>query len=75
MGRRKKIVGKFRGDIDGSGDIGLDSVFHKTPNITPNNEPFSQEMHLKIPLLSIGLKLSKLKSGCRVCSALHFLVK
>ncbi len=28
------------------------------------NEPFSHEMHLKIPLLSRGLKLSKSKPGC-----------
>jgi hypothetical protein len=31
-------------------------------------------MHLKIPLLSRGLKLSNPKPGCRV-SALHFSVK
>jgi hypothetical protein len=38
------------------------------------NEPFSQEMHLKIPLSSLGLKLSNPKPGCEV-SALHFFVK
>ncbi len=38
------------------------------------NEPFSQEMHLKIPLLSRGLKVSNSNPGCRV-SALHFFVK
>ncbi len=37
------------------------------------NEPFSQEMHLKILLTSRGLKLSKSKPGCRV-SALQFFV-
>jgi hypothetical protein len=37
----------------------------------PENDPFSQEMHLKILLLSRGLKLSNYKPGCRV-SALHF---
>jgi hypothetical protein len=38
------------------------------------NEPFIQEMHLKITLLSRGLKLSNSKPGCGV-SALHFFVK
>jgi hypothetical protein len=38
------------------------------------NKPFSQEMHLKILLLSRGLKLSNSKPGSRV-SALHFFVK
>ncbi len=41
------------------------------------DDKFSQEMHLKIPLLSQGLKLLKLlnsKPGCRV-SALNFFVK
>ncbi len=40
----------------------------------PKNEPFSQEMHLKIPRLCRGLKFSNSKPGCRV-SALHFFVK
>jgi hypothetical protein len=31
----------------------------------PKNKPFSQEMHLKIPLLSRGWMLSSSKSGCR----------
>jgi hypothetical protein len=38
-----------------------DSLFQKTPIIAPKkkkNEPFSQEKHLKIPLLSRGLKMS-----------------
>ncbi len=53
----------------------LDSLFQKTPIITPKkNEPFSQEMHMKIPLLSRGLKLMSSKAGCKV-SALHFSVK
>ncbi len=38
------------------------------------NEPFSQEMHLKIPPSSQGLKLSNSKPEYRV-SALHFFVK
>ncbi len=37
-------------------------------------EPFSQEMHLKIPLSSRGLRLSNSKPGCRV-SALCLFVK
>jgi hypothetical protein len=43
-------------------------------HIKNKNELFSQEMHLKIQLLSRGLKLSNSKPGCRV-SALHFFVK
>jgi hypothetical protein len=42
--------------------------------MTPKNEPFSQEMHLKIILSSRGLKLPNSKSGYGV-SALHFFVK
>jgi hypothetical protein len=38
-------------------DRRLDSLFQETPIITPKNEPFSQEMHLKILLLGRGLKL------------------
>jgi hypothetical protein len=41
---------------------------------TPKNKLFGQEMHLKIWLLSQGLKMSNSKSGYRV-SALHILVK
>jgi hypothetical protein len=48
--------------------------FFRKPRSSPQkNELFSQEMHLKIPLLSRGLKLSNSKPGCRV-SALHFLL-
>jgi hypothetical protein len=41
--------------------IGLDSLFQKTPMFTPKkkNEPLSQEMHLKILHLCIGLKMSR----------------
>ncbi len=49
-------------------------LFQKTPSNTPKNEPFSQEMHLKIPLQSRDLKLSNSKPSCRV-SALHSCVK
>ncbi len=57
-------------------EIGLDSraSFGKPRSSPSKNEPLSQEMHLKIPLLSQGLKLSNSKPGCRV-SALHFFVK
>jgi hypothetical protein len=52
----------------------LDSLVQKTPIISPKSEPFSQEMHMKIKLLSQGLRWSNSKPGCRV-SALHFFVK
>ncbi len=42
--------------------------------ITPKNKPFSQEMNLKIPPLSQGLKLSNYKPGCKLL-ALHVFVK
>ncbi len=48
--------------------------FRKPQSSPPENEPFSQEMHLKIPLLSRGFKLSNSKPRCRV-SALHLFVK
>jgi hypothetical protein len=52
--------------------MGLDSLYLKTPIIIQKEkELFSQEMHLRIPLLIQGLKLSNFKPGCRV-SALHF---
>ncbi len=54
-------------------DVGA-SLLQKTPIITPKHEPFSQEMHLKIPLLNRSLKLSNSKPGCRV-SAQHVFVK
>jgi hypothetical protein len=52
----------------------LTPSFRKPRSTPPKNEPFSQEMHLKIPLLSWGWKLSNSKPGCRV-SALDFFVK
>jgi hypothetical protein len=51
----------------------LTPSFRKPLSSSPNNKPFSQEMHLKIPLSSQGLKLSNSKPGCRV-STLHFFV-
>jgi hypothetical protein len=44
----------------------LDFLFQKTPIIAPKNESISQEIHLKIPPLTRGLKLSISKPGCRV---------
>jgi hypothetical protein len=70
----KKIV-EVRGGI-GAIRYVLTLSFRK-PRSSPRKEktePFSQEMHLKIPLLSQGLKLPNSKPGCRV-SALHFFVK
>jgi hypothetical protein len=49
----------------------LTSSFIKPRSSPPKNEPFSQDMHLKIPILSRGLKLSNSKPGCKV-SVLHF---
>jgi hypothetical protein len=53
---------------------GLNSPFQQTQIISPKNEPLSQEMHSKIPLLSRGLKLSNPIPGCRVF-VLHFVAK
>jgi hypothetical protein len=54
--------------------IGLD-LFPKNPDHQPaKKQPFNQEIHLKIPLLSRDLNLKNSKPGCRV-SALHFFVK
>jgi hypothetical protein len=66
-------VGMFRGNIGAIRQV-LTSSFRKPRSSPSKNELFSQEMHLKIPLLSRGLKLSNSKPGCRV-SALHFFVK
>jgi hypothetical protein len=66
-------VGELRGDIGAIRKVLTPSF--RIPRSTPSkNEPFSQEMHLKIPLLTWCLKLSNSKPGCRV-SALHFFVK
>jgi hypothetical protein len=66
-------VGESRGDIGAIREV-LTPSFRKLRSSLPKNKPFSQGMHLKIPLLSQGLKLSNSKPGCRV-SALHFFVK
>jgi hypothetical protein len=39
-----------------------------------NYKPFSQEMHLKMPVSSWVLKISNSEAGCRVL-ALYFVVK
>ncbi len=54
--------------------IGLDNSFRKPWTSPPKNEQFSQEMHLKIPLLSRGLRLSGSKPSSRV-SVIDFYVK
>jgi hypothetical protein len=44
----------------------------KNPNHrSQKREPFSQEMHMKIPLLGLSLTISNFEPGCRI-SALHF---
>jgi hypothetical protein len=43
--------------------LGLDSFFQKTLIYYQKKTPFSQEMHLKIPLLSQSLKFSNLEPG------------
>jgi hypothetical protein len=54
--------------------VGLDKLLQKTLiTTTKKNEPFSQEMHLKITLSIRGLKLPNSKPGC-IVSALHFFV-
>ncbi len=69
---RKKDC-ELRGD---TGAIGLifTPCFRKYDHHPKKKKRFSQEMHLKIRLLSPGLKLSNSKPGFRV-SAPHFFVK
>jgi hypothetical protein len=69
--RRQKKAGELEASLVPLQYTGHDS-FQKTPiSIPPKDEPFNQEMHLKMPLLSLGLILSNLQPECRV-SALHF---
>ncbi len=70
----RKKVGEMRGDICTIIDTSWLSPSENPDHHLPKNEPFSQKVHLRIPLLSRGLKLSNSKPGCRV-SALHFFVK
>jgi hypothetical protein len=69
----KKRVGESRGEISAVNYV-LTPSCRKPKSSTPKSEPFSQEMHLKIPLLSRGLISSNFKPGCR-SSALHFFVR
>jgi hypothetical protein len=71
--KTEKKLGDLRGDI-GAIRYVLAHSFRKSRPSPPKNERFSQEMNLKIPFLSRGLKLSNSKPGCRV-STLHFFVK
>jgi hypothetical protein len=54
--------------------IGLDSIFHKTPMITPKNELFSQDTHSKLPTFDRGWDLPISKTWCWA-SGLHVSVK
>ncbi len=69
----RKKVRELRADIGAISQV-LTPSFRKPRSSPPKNEPFSQEMHLKIPLLSRGLKSSSSKPVCRI-SAIHFFVK
>jgi hypothetical protein len=74
MNKMQKLGGLLRGDI-GANCYGLTHSFkEKNLIISPYNKLFEQEMHLKVPLSSHGLKLSRSKTGSRF-SALHFFVK
>jgi hypothetical protein len=54
----EKKIGLLRGNKIGAIRCVLTPSFRKPISFPPKNEPFSQEMHLKIQLLSRGLKLS-----------------
>jgi hypothetical protein len=69
----RKKVGDFRGKIDAVG-LTFKPSLRKPRSLSLKNEPFSQEMHLKVPLLSWILKLSNSDPG-RSISALCFCVK
>jgi hypothetical protein len=71
----RKKVSELRGDIDAIRQA-LTSSFRKLRSSPPREtEPFSQEMHLTIPLSSRGLELSHSNPpGCRVI-ALHLFLK
>jgi hypothetical protein len=59
--KTEKVV-ELRGDIGAFTQVST-PIFEKPRSSPPKNEPFSQEMHLKIPLVSPGLKLSNSKPG------------
>jgi hypothetical protein len=52
----------------------LTSSFREAQSSTPKNDPSNQEIHLKIPLLTQGSKLSSSNPSCEV-STLHFYVR
>jgi hypothetical protein len=54
--------------------MGLDSLFQKTPIITPTKQTVQSEDAFEDTAFKRGLKLSNSKPGCRV-SAIHFFVK
>jgi hypothetical protein len=70
--KTEKKVKELRGDIRL-----VSNPFFRKIQIHPTkkkNEPSGQEMHLKIPLSSRGLKSSNSKTGRKV-AALHIFVK
>ncbi len=69
----EKRVGELKGGISVIRKV-LTPSFRKPRPSPSKTEPFSPEMHLKIPLLSLSSKLSNSKPGYRV-SALNFFVK
>ncbi len=69
----RQEVGELGAEIGAISEV-LTLSFTKPLSSPPETEPFSQKMHLKIPLSSRGLKLSNSKPGCEV-SAHNFFVK
>jgi hypothetical protein len=61
--------GELKGEIGAITYI-LTLYFKNPDNQPPKNEPFSQEMHLKIPLLRRGSNFSNSKPGCSLSSSL-----
>jgi hypothetical protein len=57
VAKTRKKVGELKSDIDVIRRV-LTPSFRKPRSSYPKNEPFSQEMHLKILFLGRGLKLS-----------------
>jgi hypothetical protein len=57
----RKTSGELEDNIGSTGNV-FNPSSRKPRSSPPKNEPFSQEKHLKIPLLSWGLKLSNSKT-------------
>jgi hypothetical protein len=71
--KTEKKIGEFGGDIGAVWQV-LTLSLRKPRSSLPKNQPFSQEMHLKIPLSSQGSEFSNSNPGCRIL-ALYFFVK